>query len=93
MTRVLGIRSGNINKLVYKIQNLDYEVNLKYSNILVKAFERTENTRELIFLKDTVEASEEMVDNSKSFDSFTIFNLVYNKWNLKKYKENLLKIE
>ena len=66
MTRVLGIRSGNINKLVYKIQNLDYEVNLKYSNILVKAFEGTENTRELIFLKDTVEASEEMVDNSQS---------------------------
>jgi hypothetical protein len=66
MTRVIGIRSGNINKLVYKIQNLDYEVNLKYSNILVKAFEGTENTRELIFLKDTVEASEEMVDNSQS---------------------------
>jgi hypothetical protein len=66
MTRVLGIRSGNINKLVYKIQNLHYEVNLKYSNILVKASERTENTRELIFLKDTVEASEEIVDNSQS---------------------------
>ncbi len=66
MTRVLGIRSGNINKLVYNLQNLDYEVNLKYSNILVKAFEGTENTRELIFLKDTVEASQEMVDNSQS---------------------------
>lgn len=66
MTRVLGIRSGNINKLVYKIQNLDYEVKLKYSNILVKAFEGTENTRELIFLKDTVEASQEMIDNSQS---------------------------
>ncbi len=62
MGRVLSITSANIIELAYKIQKLEREVDLKYRNILVKAFKGTENTRELIFLKDMVEAIGGMAD-------------------------------
>ena len=56
MARVLKINSANIIELAYKIQKLEREVDSKYRNILVKALKGAENTLELIFLKDTVEA-------------------------------------
>jgi hypothetical protein len=65
MVRGLGINLANIIELVYKIQKLDSEVGLKYRNILVKAFKGAENTRELIFLKDTVEVNGGMAANLK----------------------------
>ncbi len=65
MGRVLSITSANIIELAYKIQKLEREVDLKYRNILVKAFKGTENTRELIFLKDTVEAIGRIADKSQ----------------------------
>jgi uncharacterized protein len=67
MARVININSANIIELAYKIQKLDREVDLSYRNILVKAFKGTENTRELILLKDTVEAIEGMADKSQDF--------------------------
>ena len=63
MARVLSINSAKITELAYKIQKLDSEVGLKYRNILVKAFKGAKNTRELIFLKDTVEVNGGMAAN------------------------------
>jgi len=65
MARVLSINSANIIELAYKIQKLECEVDLKYRNILVKAFKGAENTRELNFLKDTVETIRGMADKSQ----------------------------
>lgn len=65
MARVLSINSANIIELAYKIQKLECEVDLKYRKILVKAFKGAENTRELNFLKDTVEAIRGMADKSQ----------------------------
>jgi uncharacterized protein Yka (UPF0111/DUF47 family) len=67
MARVLSINSGNIIEHAYKIQKLDREVDVNYRNILVKSFEETENNRELILMKDTVEAFEGMADKSQDF--------------------------
>jgi uncharacterized protein Yka (UPF0111/DUF47 family) len=72
MAKVLSINSETIIELAYMIQKLDREVDIKYRNILVKAFEGTENTLELILLKDTVEAIEGMADKSQETShSFT----------------------
>ena len=65
MARGLSINSANIIEPAYKIQKLDREVDLKYRNILVKAFNGTENIGELIFLKYTVEVIGGMVENLK----------------------------
>lgn len=65
MARVLSINLANTIELVFKIQKLECEVDLKYSNILVKAFKETENIRELVFLKDTVEAIRRMAYKSQ----------------------------
>ena len=65
MARVLSINSAKITELAYKIQKLDSEVGLKYRNILEKAFKGAENTRELIFLKYTVEVIGGMAENFK----------------------------
>ncbi|HSE99698.1 MAG TPA: DUF47 family protein [Nitrososphaeraceae archaeon] len=73
MARTLSINHRNIIELAHEIQKLEREVDSKYRNILIKAFDGTENTRELILFKDTVEAIEETTDKcQEASDSFTI---------------------
>ena len=67
MARVLSINLGNIIEHAYKIQKLDREVDVNYRNILVKSIKEIENNRELILIKDTVEAFEGMADKSQDF--------------------------
>lgn len=76
MARALSINHRNIIELAHEIQKLEREVDSKYRNILIKAFDGTENTRELILFKDTVEAIEETTDKcQEASDSFTILGL------------------
>jgi uncharacterized protein Yka (UPF0111/DUF47 family) len=76
MARTLSINHRNIIELAHEIQKLQREVDSKYRNILIKAFDGTENTRELILFKDTVEAIKETTDKcQEASDSFTILGL------------------
>lgn len=55
------------------IQKLEWEVDMKYRNILVIAFKGKENTEELILLKDIVEPCEGSsitINGCSMFDSF-----------------------
>lgn len=75
MARALSINHRNID-LTHEIQKLKGEVDSTYRNILIKTFDGTENTKELILFKDTVKAIEEMADNcQETSDSFTILAL------------------
>lgn len=76
MARTLSINHRNIIEPAHEIQKLEREVDSKYRNILINAFDGTENTRELILFKDTVEAIEETTDKcQEASDSSTILGL------------------
>ncbi len=76
IARAPTINHRNIIELDHEIQKLECEVDSKYRNILLKAFDETENTKELILFKDTVEAIEGMTDKcQEASDSFTILAL------------------
>lgn len=75
IARALSINHRNID-LTHEIQKIEGEVDSTYRNILIKTFDGTENTKELILFKDTFEAIEEMADNcQEASDSFTILAL------------------
>jgi uncharacterized protein len=76
IARAPNINHRNIIELDHEIQKLECEVDSKYRNILLKAFDGTENTKELILFKDTVEAIEGMTDKcQEASESFTILTL------------------
>lgn len=54
MARALSINHRNIIELTHEIQKIEGEVDSMYRNILIKTFDGTENTKELILFKDTV---------------------------------------
>ena len=62
MARALSINHRNIIDLTHEIQKLEGEVDSTYRNKLIKTFDGTENTKELILYKE-LEAIEEMADN------------------------------
>ncbi len=75
MARALSINHRNIIDLTHEIQKLEGEVDSTYRNKLIKTFDGTENTKELILYKE-LEAIEEMADNcQEASDSFTILAL------------------
>jgi uncharacterized protein Yka (UPF0111/DUF47 family) len=75
MARALSINPVNTIELA-QVQKLQREVNAKYRNMIIKAFNETEHTEELLLLKDTVEGIEGMADKcQEASDSFTILAL------------------
>lgn len=75
MARALSINPVNTIELA-QVQKLEREVDAKYRNMIIKAFNETEHTKELLLLKDTVEGIEGMTDKcQEAFDSFTILAL------------------
>jgi len=76
MARALSIDPVNTIELAREVQKLEREVDAKYRNMIIKAFNETEHTKELLFLKDTVEGIEAMADKcQEASDSFTILAL------------------
>lgn len=76
MARALSIDPVNTNELAREVQKLEREVDAKYRNMIIKTFNETEHTKELLFLKDTVEGIEGMADKcQEASDSFTILAL------------------
>jgi len=76
MARALSIDPVNTIELAQEVQKLEREVDAKYRNMIIKAFNETEHTKELLFLKDTVEGIEAMADKcQEASDSFTILAL------------------
>ncbi|HLN34125.1 MAG TPA: DUF47 family protein [Nitrososphaeraceae archaeon] len=76
MARALSINPVNTIELAQEVQKLEREVNAKYRNTIIKAFNETEHTKELLLLKDTVEDIEGMADKcQEASDSFTILAL------------------
>jgi hypothetical protein len=76
MARALSIDPVNTIELAQEVQKLEREVDAKYRNMIIKAFNETEHTKELLFLKDTVEGIEGMADKcQEASDSFTILAL------------------
>jgi len=76
MARALSIDPVNTIELAREVQKLEREVDAKYRNMIIKAFNETEHTKELLFLKDTVEGIEGMADKcQEASDSFTILAL------------------
>ena len=76
MARPLSINLVNTIELAQEVQKLEREVDAKYRNMIIKAFNDTEHTKELLLLKDTVEDIEGMADNcQEASDSFTILAL------------------
>lgn len=75
MARALSINPVNTIELD-QVQKLEIEVDAKYRNMIIKAFNETEHTKELLHLKDTVEGIEGMADKcQEASDSFTILAL------------------
>ena len=54
IVRAVNINYRNIIKLTHEIQKLEGGIDLNDRNILVKAFDRIENTKKLILFKSTV---------------------------------------
>lgn len=54
MIRGVSINHKNIIELTHEIQKVESRIDSKNRNILVKAFHRIENTKELILFKDTL---------------------------------------
>lgn len=76
MAGALSINPVNTIELSQEVQKLEREVDTKYRNMIIKAFNETEHTKELLLLKDTVEGMEGMADKcQEAFDSFTILAL------------------
>lgn len=76
MARALSIDPVNTIELAREVQKLEREVDAKYRNMIIKTFNETEHTKELLFLKDTVEGIEGMADKcQEASDSFTILAL------------------
>lgn len=76
MARGLSINPVNTIELAEEVQRFEREVDAKYSNMIIKALNETEHTKELLLLKDTVEGIEGMVDKcEEGSDSFTILAL------------------
>ena len=75
MARALSINPVNTIELA-QVQKLEREVDAKYRNMIIKAFNETEHTKELLLLKYTVEGIEGMTDKcQEAFDFFTIIAL------------------
>ncbi len=75
MARALSINPVNTIELA-QVQKLEIEVDAKYRNMIIKTFNETEHTKELLHLKDTVEGIEGMADKcQEASDSFTILAL------------------
>jgi len=75
MARALSINPVNTIELA-QVQKLEREVDAKYRSMIIKAFNETEHTKELLLLKDTVEGIGGIADKcQEAFDSFTILAL------------------
>src|SRR5574339_426437 len=75
IARALSINPVNTIELAH-VQKLEREVDAKYRNMIIKAFNETEHTKELLLLKYTVEGIEGMTDKcQEASDSFTILAL------------------
>ncbi|MGB9169088.1 MAG: DUF47 family protein [Nitrososphaeraceae archaeon] len=75
MASALSINPVNTIELA-QVQKSEREVDAKYRNMIIKAFNETEHTKESLLLKDTVEGIEGMADKcQEASDSFTILAL------------------
>ena len=70
MARGLSINPVNTIELAEGVQRLEREVDAKYRNMIIKALNEREHTKELLLLKDTVEGIEGTVDKCEDSDSF-----------------------
>ena len=77
MARALTINPQNIIELSQGVQELERDIDSKYRNTIIKAVKNgSNNTSELILLKDVIEGIEGMADKcQEASDSFTILAL------------------
>ena len=76
MARALSINPVNTIGLAQEVQKLEREADAKYRKMIIKAFNETEHTKELLLLKDSGEEIEGMADKcQEASDSFTILAL------------------
>jgi len=77
MARALTIKPQNIIELSQGVQELERDIDSKYRNAIIKAVKNgSNNTSELILLKDVIEGIEGMADKcQEASDSFTILAL------------------
>ncbi|MGD1838525.1 MAG: DUF47 domain-containing protein [Nitrososphaeraceae archaeon] len=77
MARALTINPQNIIELSQEVQELERDIDSRYRNTIIKAVKNgSNNTSELILLKDVIEGIEGMADKcQEASDSFTILAL------------------
>lgn len=76
MTRTLTVKPENTMKIANDITIIEQSVDIKYRNIIIKAFTLISSSKDLILFKDTIEGIEGMIDKcQQTSNSFTILAL------------------
>ena len=74
--RSLNVDSGKSIELAQETQKIEREIDIKYRKMSITALNEISDTKELLLMKDVIEAIEEMADKCQEVsDSFILLAL------------------